>query len=55
MQRGRVAVSLTMGPLLVLGIVATAAAGAVVIGQVTGHEGIQNRGQPLSPARTWSA
>ena len=50
-RRGRFAISLGLAPLLVIGIVATAAAGAVVIGhQVTGHPGIQNPGQPLAGA-----
>jgi len=40
-----------MTPLLILGMVATAAAGAVVVGQLAiGREGIQNPGQPLAGA-----
>ncbi len=51
-RRGRLTASLTLAPLLLLGVVATAAAGAVVVGQqATGREGIQNHGQPLAGAR----
>jgi hypothetical protein len=51
-RRGRFALSFAVAQLLVLAMVATAAAGAVVvIGQlVTGREGIQNPGQPLAGA-----
>jgi hypothetical protein len=50
-RRGRFALSLAAAPLLALAMVATAAAGAVVIRQlVTAHEGIQNPGQPLAGA-----
>lgn len=50
-RRGRFAVSLTIAPLLVLALVATAAAGAVVVGNLAeGHEGLENPGQPLAGA-----
>ena len=39
-RRGRFAVSLGLAPVLVIGMVATAAAGAVVIGQITARPGI---------------
>jgi hypothetical protein len=50
-RHGRFAVSVAVAPLLALAMVATAAAGAVVIGQlVTAREGIQNPSQPLAGA-----
>jgi hypothetical protein len=50
-RRGRFAVPMTMAPLLVLAMVATVAAGAVVVGNLAeGHEGIENPGQPLAGA-----
>lgn len=50
-RRGRLAVPMTMAPLLVLAMVATVAAGAVVVGNLAeGHEGIENPGQPLAGA-----
>lgn len=43
---------MTAAPVLVLAMVATAAAGAVVVGNLTGQaEGIENPGQPLAGAR----
>ena len=51
-RRGRFAVSLTMAPVLALGMVATVAAGAVVVGRLAiGREGIENPGQPLAGAQ----
>jgi len=47
---GRIAVPLALAPLLVLGLVASAAAGAVVATLVQSHEGAQNPGQPLEGA-----
>jgi hypothetical protein len=50
-RRGRFAVSMAMAPALVLALVATTAAGAVVIGRLAeGYPGIQNPGQPLAGA-----
>lgn len=50
-RRGRFAVSIAMAPLLVLAVVATTAAGAVVVSNlVKGYPGIQNPGQPLAGA-----
>jgi hypothetical protein len=50
-RKGRLAVSLAMAPVLVLALVATTAAGAVVVSNlVKGHPGIQNPGQPLAGA-----
>jgi hypothetical protein len=49
--RSRLTVSLAMAPLLVLAVVATAAAGAAVIGRLAeGYPGIENPGQPLAGA-----
>lgn len=51
-RRGRFAISMAMAPVLILAVVATTAAGAVVAsGLVRGHPGIQNPGQPLAGAR----
>jgi hypothetical protein len=48
-RRGRFAVPIAMAPVLVLAIVATTAAGAVVVsGLVKGYPGIQNPGQPMA-------
>jgi hypothetical protein len=50
-RRGRFAVSLAMAPVLVLAVVATTAAGAVVVSNlVRGYPGIENPGQPLAGA-----
>jgi hypothetical protein len=50
-RRGRFAVSLAMAPIMALALVATTAAGAVVVSNlVTGHPGIENPGQPLHGA-----
>jgi len=51
-RRGRFAVSFAMAPVLVLALVASAAAGTVVISRLTaeGHSGIENPGQPLEGA-----
>jgi hypothetical protein len=50
-RRGRFAVPIAMAPVLVLAIVATTAAGAIVVsGLVKGYPGIQNPGQPLAGA-----
>ncbi len=50
-RRGRFAVSMAMAPALVLALVATTAAGALVIGRLAeGYPGIQNPGQPLAGA-----
>ena len=50
-RRGRFVVSMAMAPALVLALVATTAAGAVVIGRLAeGYPGIQNPGQPLAGA-----
>ena len=50
-RRGRFAASMAMAPVLALAIVATTAAGAVVVSNlVKGYEGIQNPGQPLAGA-----
>jgi hypothetical protein len=51
-RRSGFAASFAMAPLLVLAVVATAAAGAVVVSQLAqGTEGIENPGQPLAGAR----
>jgi hypothetical protein len=51
-QRGRFAVSLAIAPILVLAVVATTAAGAVVVSNlVRGYPGIENPGQPLAGAQ----
>lgn len=51
-RRGRFAVPMTLAPLLVLALVATTAAGAVVATRLAeGRPGIQNPGQPLAGAR----
>jgi hypothetical protein len=51
-HRGRFALSLTMAPVLALALVATVAAGAVVVTNMAqGHPGIENPGQPLAGAR----
>ncbi len=48
-RRGRFAVSFAMAPVLVLALVATTAAGAVVVANLAqGHPGIQNPGQPMA-------
>jgi hypothetical protein len=48
-RRGRVAVSMAMAPALVLALVATTAAGALVaVNLAQGHPGIQNPGQPMA-------
>jgi hypothetical protein len=50
-RRARFAVPLAMAPVLVLALVATTAAGAVVIGRLAeGYPGIQKPGQPLAGA-----
>jgi hypothetical protein len=50
-RRGRFALSLTAAPILLLAIVATATAGAVVVANLAeGRPGIQNPGQPLAGA-----
>ncbi len=51
-RRGRFAIPVTVGPLLVMAMVATAAGGAVVaVNQlVRGYPGIENPGQPLEGA-----
>jgi len=50
-RRGRFAIPVAMAPLLVLALVATAAAGAAVIGRLAeGYPGIENPGQPLAGA-----
>jgi hypothetical protein len=50
-RRGRFAIPMTAAPILVLAMVATVAAGAVVVGTLAeGHEGIENPGQPLAGA-----
>jgi hypothetical protein len=50
-RRGRLAVSMAMAPALILALVATTAAGAVVITRMAeGYPGIQNPGQPLAGA-----
>lgn len=46
----RLALSLVAGPLLVLAVVATAAAGIVVANQAHGYPGVENPGQPLAGA-----
>jgi hypothetical protein len=49
--RGGFAVSMAMAPILVLALVATTTAGAIVVSNlVKGHPGIQNPGQPLAGA-----
>ena len=51
-RRGRFAVSMAMAPIFALVLVATAAAGAVVISNIAvGHPGIENPGQPLAGAQ----
>ena len=48
---GRLAVSMAMAPALILALVATTAAGAVVITRMAeGYPGIENPGQPLAGA-----
>jgi len=48
-RRGRFAISMAMAPALVLALVATTAAGAVVaVNLAQGHPGIQNPGQPMA-------
>ena len=50
-RRGRLAVSMAMAPALILALVATTAAGAVVITRMAeGYPGIENPGQPLAGA-----
>jgi hypothetical protein len=50
-RRGRLAVPMAMAPVLVLAVVASAAAGAIVVSNlVKGYPGIQNPGQPLAGA-----
>ena len=50
-RRGRMALSVALAPVLVLAAVATAAAGAAVIGRLAeGYPGIENPGQPLAGA-----
>ena len=50
-RRGRFAVPIALAPVFVLAIVATTAAGAVVVANLAEeHEGIQNPGQPLAGA-----
>ena len=50
-RRGRFALSLTAAPILLLALVATATAGAVVVANLAeGRPGIQNPGQPLAGA-----
>jgi len=50
-RRGRFAVPIALAPVFVLAIVASAAAGAVVVANLAEeHEGIQNPGQPLAGA-----
>jgi len=50
-RRGRLPLAVAMAPLLVLALVATAAAGAAVIGRLAeGYPGIENPGQPLAGA-----
>ena len=54
-RRGRFALSMDAAPILVLALVATATAGAVVVANLAeGRPGIQNPGSRW-PARTWSA
>lgn len=50
-RRGRFAVPIALAPVFVLAIVATTAAGAMVVSNlVKGYPGIQNPGQPLAGA-----
>jgi len=50
-RRRRFAVPFALAPVLVIGMVATVAGGAIVVrGLVTAREGIQNPGQPLAGA-----
>jgi hypothetical protein len=49
-SRRRFAVSMAMAPVFILALVATAAAGAVVIRFAEGYPGIENPGQPLAGA-----
>jgi len=50
-RRGRFALTVAMAPVLVLALVGTAAAGAVVVSNLArSHPGIQNPGQPLAGA-----
>jgi hypothetical protein len=50
-RRGRFAVPIAMAPVFALGIVATTAAGAIVVANLAeGRPGIQNPGQPLAGA-----
>jgi len=50
-RRGRFAVPIALAPVFVLAVVATAAAGAVVVSNLAeGNPGIQNPGQPLAGA-----
>ena len=55
-RRRRFAVSMAMAPVFVLAVVATAAAGAFVAGQLAaeGYPGIENPGSRW-PARRWNA
>jgi hypothetical protein len=52
-RRGRIAIPIALAPILVLAIVATTAAGVVVVGGLAAGqaEGIENPGQPLAGAR----
>jgi hypothetical protein len=47
----RLALSFAAGPLLVLAVVATAAAGIVIANQAHAYPGVENPGQPLAGAR----
>lgn len=49
-RRGRIALSMAMAPVLVLGLVATTTGAIVVSNLVQSHPGIQNPGQPLAGA-----
>jgi len=50
-RRGRLAVAMAMAPALILALVATTAAGAIVITRMAeGYPGIENPGQPLAGA-----
>jgi len=51
-RRRRLVLSLTLGPVLVLALVATATAGLVAVNQLAkAYPGIENPGQPLAGAR----
>lgn len=51
-RRGHLAMSLTIAPVLLLVMVATAAGGVVVVSElVRGHPGIDSPGQPLAGTR----